>query len=283
MDVNDAAHLFAPSAWRAELVLSYEKRSQRTVLAKRRHDGPLVVQKPFYPEGDAVCHSIIVHPPAGIAGGDELDINVQAGAGAHVTLTTPGATKWYRSSGAWARQQVSLDVADGACVEWLPQESIVFNRALARNVVEVALAGDATYLGWDVLCLGRAGFGERFAEGAYHVRTRVTRDGKLLWFENGRIAGSGVLRDSPAGLGGATVCATLLAASTRLDSSHVKMCRSVPAQQARAAVTLLPGLLIARYLGDSGESARHYFTQLWRVLRPALTGRDVVLPRIWST
>ena len=283
MQVAEPAHFLGLRAWRAELALSYERRGHRTVLATRRHDGPLVVQKAFYPEGDAVCHSIIVHPPAGIAGGDELQLSIHAAADAHVTLTTPGATKWYRSAGAWAQQRVDINIATGASVEWLPQEGIVFNRALARNVVEVALAGDATYLGWDVLCLGRAGFGERFAEGAYHVRTRVTRDGKLLWFENGRIAGSGVLRDSPAGLGGATVCATLLAASTRLDSSHVKTCRSIPAQHGRAAVTLLPGLLIARYLGDSGEYARHYFTQLWRMLRPALTGRDVVLPRIWST
>ncbi len=253
------------------------------MLATRRHDGPLVVQKALYPEGGAVCHSIIVHPPAGIAGGDELQLYVNADEGAHATLTTPGATKWYRSSGAWARQHVNITVAGGACVEWLPQEAIVYDRARARNAVAVQLAGDATYIGWDVLCLGRAGSGERFAEGAYHARTHIARDGKPVWFEQSRIEGGGVLRDSPTGMGGATVCATLLAATTRLDSSHVKTCRAVPAQQARTAVTLLPGLLIARYLGDSGECARHYFTQLWRVLRPALTGRDVVLPRIWST
>ena len=284
MQVGEPAHFLGLRAWRAELALSYERRGHRTVLATRRHDGPLVVQKALYPEGDSVCHSIIVHPPAGIAGGDELQLSIHAAEGALAMLTTPGATKWYRSSGAWARQQVSIHVAGGACVEWLPQESIVFDRAHARNAVDVQLAGDATYIGWDVLCLGRAGSGERFAEGVYHARTQITRDGKPVWFEQSRIEGDGVLRGSPAGLGGATVCATLMAASPRVESSQVNACRAVAVPATgRAAVTRLPGLLIARYLGDSGESARHYFTQLWRVLRPALMGRDVVLPRIWST
>ena len=280
MYVADPIHL---RSWRAELSLRYEQRGLRTVLAERRHDGPLVVQKALYPEGDAVCHSIVVHPPAGIAGGDELHLNLHAASGAHAMLTTPGATKWYRSAGASAQQQVNVNVASGACIEWLPQEAIVFNHARARNVVDVQLAGDATYIGWDVLCLGRAGSGERFADGAYQSRARIARDGKPVWFENGHIAGECTLRDSSVGFGGATVCATLLAASPRVDGSHVTACRSVDASVGRTGITKLPGLLVARYLGDSGEAARHYLTQLWQVLRPALLGRDVVLPRIWST
>lgn len=280
MDIREAVHV---QGWRAELELGFERRGARSVLATRLHDGPLVVQKPLYPEGDAVCHTIIVHPPAGIAGGDELHLTVRASKGAHATLTTPGATKWYRSAGAWARQRVDIDVASGACVEWLPQEGIVFDRARARNEVTVSLARDATYIGWDLLCLGRAGSGERFTTGEYHMRTRIDREGRPVWFESGLIPGAGTVRDSHAGLGGATVCATLLAASPRATRDHVAMCRALAPSAGGCAVTLLPQLLIARYLGDSGESARHYFTQLWRVLRPALLSRDVVLPRIWST
>ncbi len=128
MRLADPVHL---RSWRAELALNYERRGPRTVLASRRHDGPLVVQKPLYPEGDAVCHTIVVHPPAGIAGGDELEITVRAAEDAHVLLTTPGAGKWYRSSGAWARQRVSLDLQDDAALEWLPQETILYDGTLA--------------------------------------------------------------------------------------------------------------------------------------------------------
>src|SRR4051812_41888816 len=98
MRVTEPVHL---RSWRATLALAYERRGDKTVLAKREHDGPLVVQKPLYPEGDAVCHTIVVHPPAGIAGGDELNLDVHVGARAHALLTTPGAGKWYRSGGPW--------------------------------------------------------------------------------------------------------------------------------------------------------------------------------------
>src|SRR6186997_1982361 len=126
MRVADPIHL---RAWRAELALGYERRGPRTVLATRRHDGPLVVQKALYPEGDAVCHGIIVHPPAGIAGGDELDLQARVGAGAQALLTTPGATKWYRSAGALASSHIRWTVDADAALEWLPQETIVFSGA----------------------------------------------------------------------------------------------------------------------------------------------------------
>src|SRR5262245_11743583 len=112
MRIADPVHL---RGWRAELELDYERRGARTVLAARRHDGPLVVQKPLYPEGDAVCHTLVVHPPAGIAGGDELEIAARLGSGARTLFTTPGATRWYRSAGPWARQSVRLTAGPGAC------------------------------------------------------------------------------------------------------------------------------------------------------------------------
>src|SRR5258706_70220 len=131
------------ASWKGELRLEFERREGRTVLAKRRHDGPLVVQKPLYPEGGAVCHAILVHPPAGIAGGDELEFSARAAEGAHALLTTPGAGKWYRSGGAWARQRLEFDAREGACIEWLPQETIVYDGALAdiRTAVRVACGG----------------------------------------------------------------------------------------------------------------------------------------------
>jgi urease accessory protein len=261
-------------SWKAQLRLGFERRAQRTVLAERRHDGPLVVQKPLYPEGDAVCHAIVVHPPAGIAGGDELELSVRAGEGAHALLTTPGAGKWYRSGGPWAAQALRFDVA--GALEWLPQETIVFDGARARLETQVRLQAGARYLGWEILCLGRTGSGEKFGKGEVRLDTKLYRDGKLLWLERGRIEGGGALLESPAGLQGMPVCGTLVAAGATFD---LAACRSIEG----IAITQLPGALLARYLGDSSEQAKRLFARLWKVLRPALFGREAQMPRIWST
>ena len=128
----------APLArWSARLELGFRADDRGTRLAHRAHHGPLVVQKPLYPEGDSVCHVIVVHPPGGIAGGDELRIDLEVGAGASALVTTPGAAKWYRSAGPVARQSVALRVE--GCLEWLPQEAIVFDGARASSSLEVDL------------------------------------------------------------------------------------------------------------------------------------------------
>lgn len=264
------------ASWKAELALGFELRAGKTVLARRRHVGPLQVQKPFYPEGDAVCHAIVLHPPAGIAGGDELEIGATVDAQAHALLTTPGAGKWYRSAGSWARQDLAFRV-DG-CLEWLPQETIVFDDALARMSTSVDLAPGACYLGWEILCLGRTGSGERFARGAVRVATEIRRAGRLLWLERGTIAGGGALLESGVGFGSRTVCGTLLAAG-EIDADCLAECR----RDREVALSRLPGLVVARYLGDSSEQARRCLARIWSLLRPALAGRAAVEPRIWRT
>jgi urease accessory protein len=280
MRVTDPVHL---RSWRASLALHYERRQDRTVLARRGHDGPLVVQKALYPEGDAVCHTIVVHPPGGIAGGDELELDARFGAGSHALLTTPGAGKWYRSGGPWARMRVALSAKAGACVEWLPQETIVFDGALADLTTEIELEGDARYIGWDIVCLGRTGSGERYTRGECRLSTRIRRDGKPLRLERGRIAAGGTLLASPAGLGGRSVSGAFAATIDAPARDLVAECRAVSPATGDAAVTHLPGLLVARYLGDSSESARGYFAEIWRRVRPAVAQRVAVTPRIWRT
>jgi urease accessory protein len=275
------------TGWHARLALAYERRTvngqARTVLAVRQHDGPLLTQKPLYPEGDAVCHSILIHPPAGIAGGDRLELHANANAQAHALLTTPGAGKWYRSTGLRASQRLNFDVAAQATMEWLPQETIVYDGALAELSCEVRLGPGARYLGWEVLCLGRAGSGERFTRGHCELRTLVTRNDQPIWFERGAIAGGGALMRSPAGLGGKSVCGTLIAAAETIGDEVLQVCRGICAEMKDCTVTRLPGLLVARYLGDSSEAAKQVFVALWRQLRPALLERAAIEPRIWRT
>lgn len=271
------------TGWHAQLALDYERRGGRTVLAARRHDGPLVVQKPFYPEGDAVCHGIIVHPPAGIAGGDELQIDVCAKEGAHALLTTPGAGKWYRSAGPWARQRIGFDVATGACLEWLPQETIIFDGAYADLRLDLRLADDACYIGWDILCLGRTGSGERFERGECRARTMIYRDDKPLWLERAQLDGGGAALQAGAVLAGQPVAGTLIAAAPSMETTVLRECRALQPTNGEGAVTMLPGLLVGRYLGVSSEAAKNYFIELWHVLRPVLLRREAQPPRIWRT
>ena len=223
-----------------------------------------------------------MHPPAGIVGGDSLEIDARVGVQAHALLTTPGAAKWYRSAGAWAQQRNALVVEQDACVEWLPQETIVFDGALARLHTEVSLAAGARYIGWEVLCLGR-GSGERFAHGQCHSSVMVSRGGKPLWMERGGIAAGGLLMRSAVGLNGKTVCGTLIAVAENVDAVDLNECRAVAAKSGETAVTRLPGVMVARYLGDSSEAAKQYFVALWQLVRPVVAERAAVTPRIWNT
>jgi len=271
------------TGWRARLALEFENRDARTVLAARRHDGPLLVQKPLYPEGGGVCHTILVHPPAGIVGGDELEVSANLSANARVLLTTPGAAKWYRSAGPWARQRIVFRVGTGACLEWLPQETIIFNGALAELRTEIELKSDACFFGWEMVCLGRTGSGESFAAGECRMRTLIRRDEKPLWLERAQLDGAGAALFSPAVLAGQPVTGTFVAASPRWEDRLLDHCRELKPMAGLGAVTTMPGLFVGRYLGSSSEAAKKYFTQLWAVLRPGLTGLPAAEPRIWRT
>ena len=284
--------------WLASLALGFENpHGLRTTLTRREHLGPLRVQKALYPEGAGVCHAIVIHPPGGIAGGDQLTVDIELATNAHALITTPGASKWYKTRASPsltvappaslpASQRIALRLGQGAVLEWLPQETIVFNRANARTEAIVELADDALYLGWEVLCFGRTAAGETFSAGRFHQRTTIRRRGSIIWNERGTLEGGGTLMDSPIGLGGHPVCATFLAAGRDVPQSLLDAARNAIAplpQAERVALTRLPNLIVARYLGPSGEQAREAFVVLWRVLRPALARRDAVLPRLWST
>ena len=271
--------LFTPS-WHAELELAYGRFADCTRPVLRRHQGPLRVQKHLYAEGPQVCQHIIVHPPGGIAGGDQLNISASVGEQAWAQLTSPGAAKWYRANGP-AYQQLTLQVAAGATLEWLPQESIVYCGAQAQLETRIELQGDARLCYWDMVALGRPASGERFDSGEFRSRLEIHRDGQLLWHERQRIAGNDGLLDSPIGLGGQPVFATLLITG-EIDAELLERCRELPSA-VRGDLTQLPGLLVARCLADQALHARAWLIALWQQLRPALLGREAVPPRIWNT
>jgi urease accessory protein len=267
------------NTWNAELQLRYRRVDGRTVLAQR-HRGPLQVQKALYPEGEATCHTIVLHPPGGIAGGDALTIVVAAEPGAHALITTPGAARWYKANGRQASQRVHLRV-DGA-LEWLPQEAIVFDAADVRSELQIELGVNAAMLGWDIVALGRAASGERFTHGAFAQTIRVQEQAELQWLERTRLTGNDALLDSPIGLRGAHVFGCFWAYGPRWSDAQLDALRDAgdPAMLTR----LSPRLLVARALGHTTSAVRAALEQVWMRVRPLVfEGLAPARPRIWAT
>ena len=268
----------------ARLRLGFADDAGTTRMIERSHFGPLRVQKPLYPEHPSVCHAIVVHPPGGVVGGDQLEIAVRVDDNAHAFVTTPGAAKWYKANGHVSRQDIQLDIAPDASLEWLPQETIFFNSADVQLNQTVSLGAGATYIGCEILCFGRTASGESFEAGRIAQRTSIRRDGKLIWFEQGALLGAS---SSMLALAGKTVCATLIAAGKTISTAHINAMRedavTIIGQSGSFGMTQLKSVLVARYLGDSSETAKHLMTRIWQQLRPALLGREAVVPRIWNT
>ncbi len=271
----------------ATLALGFTRDGATTRLTRREHFGPLRVQKALYPEGPDTCHAIIVHPPGGVVGGDELRIDVRAADGAHALISTPGAAKWYRSNARRSVQRIALDVDAGAALEWLPQETIFFDDADVVLDTCVNLQGNARYLGSEILCFGRTAAGERFARGRIRQHLTILRDGRPLWLEQGSLAGGSEPMTSPLGLSGHTVCASMVAVGLSPSAPLMTALREAGMQATSGrglfGATQMKTATIVRYLGDSSEVARTVMLAAWRHLRPTLLGREASPLRIWNT
>jgi urease accessory protein len=271
------------AAWQASLDLRFSPRANRTALVHRRHEGPLQVQKALYPEGPEICHVALLHPPGGIAGCDRLNIRGAADQNAHALMTTPGATKWYRSAGGAAEQRLKFALDGDSVLEWLPRENILFDGCKAAMSTEIRLSAGARYLGWEILCFGRRACGEHWGRGHLRFDTRILREGRVMWAEHAHLAAGSRFADSPAGLAGFSVNATFLVAGFEADAVLLQHCRALTVKDdCRHGITWLPGVLCARYLGHSSEAAFGWFSDLWALLRPALLGRPAQAPRLWA-
>jgi Urease accessory protein UreH len=280
-----AESLAAPrEGWRGQLQLQFVARAGRTVLARGAHQGPLRVQRLLYPESPDTAQVILLHPPGGLVHGDRLHHDLRLESGARVQFTTPGASKFYGGGTRVARSEVCLQVAARAGAEWFPQETIVFDGALGGASLDVDLETGGSFGGWEILCFGRPAAGERFEHGHWHQRLCVRVDGRLTWFEQAVLQGGDARFRDPAALDGHAVSGTFLVAGLGDAELPMTELQATTAEApAQFGVTVLPELLVGRYLGDSAEAARHYFSALWTLLRPRLCGRAFVPPRIWST
>ncbi len=270
-------------SWQANLDLVTEIRDGVTRLTEARHKGPLRVQRPFV-QNDGSCHIYLLHPPGGLVGGDSLNINIDAGPGTHTVLTTPAAGKHYGCLPDMQQQIVrqSISVGADALVEWVPQESIFFNRTNARVCQQVNLEESGGYLGWEIVTLGRRAFGEDFSGGNLSQSLEIRSGGRLAHREH--LSVSELLQTSSWGLNGCSVLGTLIAFNvleTATDSRDVEkdtvLSLRASLRDPEWGVTMKGRTLLVRYLGDSAEACREGFF----VVRDLLSGSE--RPRIWKT
>lgn len=273
--------------WHASLQLAYTRDNTRSV-AHYRHDGPLRILQSLYPEGEGICHNVLVHPPGGLVAGDTLDIRLTVGAGAHGLVTTPGATRFYRSTGAPARQWLHARLDSGARLEWLPLEALAYNQCLAENRAVFELAPGAELLGWDVTALGLPAADQPFVAGRFAQHLEVPG----VWLEQGRIdAQDARLMDGPLGLAGQRCLGTLFfvagepIARERREAALECVRELIDAHALRAtagATSPHPQVLVVRVLAPLVEPAMQLLRSLRAAWRQQLWQLEAVPPRIWA-
>ena len=293
------------SHWQGKLELTYraEQRSGQptTAIAHSYTEAPLRLQRPFYPEGPARCQSVIVHTAGGMVGGDRLDFDIRLEANTQAMLTTAAAAKIYRSKGPEAIQNIQVHVARGACLEWLPQETIVFNQANYRQQMRVVLEPGAQWLGWEVTRLGRTAMDEQFVAGHWRSRTEVYQQQddsvRPLWIDRQWLPGSPETWISPHGLNSCPVIGSFSWFGATFDDQLLAEIRAAWANQLApptecAGVTRLNAGLLCRYRGHSTSLANRWFRQVWQCIRQAQLGQPpsdqpqlaipAKVPRVWQ-
>ena len=277
-------------AWHARLNLDYRAEpATGGTRADFRHDGPLRVLKSLFPEGPEVCHTVVVHPPGGIVGGDTLTIALDVGDGAHALMTTPGATRFYRSGGERAAQTIQARVAAGGRLEWLPLETLVHSGAHADNRMSFELEAGAEMFGWDCVALGLPAADAPFVAGDYRHDLAVG----ARWLERGRTAASdAALLDGPCGWAGHRALGTLwFAAGSPLDDARrealLECAREIAGAHSLAATAGATApqadVVALRVLAPRVEPVHELLGSVWRAWRALAWGRQACTPRVWRT
>ncbi|MBD2295201.1 urease accessory protein UreD [Anabaena sphaerica FACHB-251] len=268
--------------WHGKLNLVYAKRQDSTQLIYNHNQAPFKIQRPFYPEGEQICHSVILHTAGGVVGGDSLSSQIHLQADTKVLITTAAASKIYRSNGLPARQIVNIQVDEGACLEYLPQETILFNGAVYRQDVRVELATGSSFLGWEITRFGRSARGEKFVQGEMRSHTEIWQNNIPLWIDRQYLPGSEEVFHSPHGLAGNPVVGSFLWVGFPISQEIIKQARSSIVQNSDAGVTRLEHGFLCRYRGNSTSEVRSWFTNIWQILRVSLLNRGNCIPRVWQ-
>jgi urease accessory protein len=276
--------LSTPTGWQGALQLQFMRETEQTVLHHAYAQAPLKIQRPFYPESPRICHSVLLHTAGGIVGGDRLLMNIHLQPEAQALITTAAASKLYRSAGLTAKQVIQITVDAGACLEWLPQETIVFNGARFQQHLRVELAENATWLGWEITRMGRSARGEQFVQGEWRSRTQVWQQGRLVWIDPQWLLGSETIWNSPHGLSSCPVVGIMAFIGAVVSPELVTQVRSLGGSndgKAEFGVTRLMSGLLCRYRGTSTLAVKTWFREVWNELRYQFLGRSACVPRVW--
>lgn len=274
-------------SWLAQLSLDYTQENGRSV-ARFSHQGPLRILQSLYPEGDAICHNVLVHPPSGLVGGDTLDMQVTVGKGAHGLVTTPGATRFYRSEAGLATQQVHARLQDGARLEWLPLEALAYSGCDALNLAHFELAPSAELMTWDITALGLPNANQPFVTGRFQQHLEIPG----VWLERGTVdAQDERLMNGPLGLAGQRCMATLVFAAgsaiaperveAALDAARTAL-EASPLRLQAGATQPHPQVIVLRVLAPVVEPAMQLLRPVWAAWRQVLWGLPGTVPRLWN-
>ena len=284
MTISSLEEVALDTGWRAKLHLKFVEENNKTVLKQRTHQGPLQVQKPFYPEANGACHVYLLHPPGGVVGGDSFDIKIDVDPNANVLITTPAAGKFYRSAGGEAYQKQAIKVADHGVLEWFPSENIFFPGAKVKLETRVDLSEKSHFIGWDILCLGRPAIGETFSRGQLTQRFEIFQNGRPIRLDKLVIQENDLALDEKWGLGGKPVVGSFFCLTPRKDLVDLlRQNIDSSGNDDLFSVTFVDDIILCRYLGNSVEHVKQNFIEAWQILRFALRGHEAVIPRIWST
>jgi urease accessory protein len=294
--------------WLASLSMTFAPRSKKTVLIDSKRQGPLGVQRAFYPDATGCAHVYVLHPPAGIVSGDTLALNAELKVASKVLVTTPGAARFYRARVAeplasLQTQNVTLTVSDQASLEYLPMETLVYNKANALNNIKIYVEGSGQYIGWEITCLGLPNIEQAFEQGNLAQSVSLFHNKKCLFYDNMTInttdGANNAMMNQKVALGGHHVVGNMIlfdgAATSKQkvlqqDASFaaylVSLCREAINNlevNALIGITELQNVIIVRYLGSSSEQCRFIFAAIWKDVRPIMLDMQGIAPRIWHT
>lgn len=262
----------------------------------------------------------MLHTAGGMVGGDRLSLTANLLPQAQALVTTASAAKVYRSNGTPIHQTTQLKLSESTSLEWLPQETIIFDGALYRQDLRVDLAPGAVWLGWDITRLGRSARGERFLSGLWQSHIEVWQGDRLLWLDPQQIVGGSEMLQSLHGLAGCPVIGSLAFVGQTVSQELVEQARLLwtkgkgqraegrgqkvniaaePLSQApnldlnlesqeltalysEVGVSRLMSGLLCRYRGHSSTEARRWFVQVWHLVRRECLQRSECIPRVWQ-